>query len=40
MDTRAFYEEVEIEVIHFETEDIITASDISEGGFEEEFDEE
>jgi len=34
MDMKAFYEEVEIEVIHFETEDIITTSD---GGYEDEI---
>lgn len=40
MDTKALYEEVEIEVIHFETEDIITTSDSDNGGYEEEFEEE
>ena len=34
MDMKAFYEEVEIEVIRFETEDIITTSG---GGYEDEI---
>ncbi len=39
MDTKNLYEEVEIEVIHFETEDIITTSNPGDGGYEEEFEE-
>lgn len=37
MDNKALYEEVEMEVIYFDTEDIITTSDPEDGGHEEEF---
>ncbi len=40
MDTRALYEEVEIEIIRFCINDIITTSDSDDGGYEEEFEEE